>query len=509
MQENTNKSNVACDFCCGNKLRAVKSCLQCMASFCETHLENHKSAPRRTRHILISPVENLEDYICTSHEKPLEIFCRDDQTILCLFCTETEHTSHNTVSIEQENSHRRIQLEEEHRDVKRMIQERQKKIKHIQNIAKINKTYSSSASSPLRVKSWINISINTDFNKETLKKTLTCLQKNVQMEVKKFFETTQPSVIQEFKVLPKPASSASAFGENTIEPNSAKGIFVFSSKNTSSKNTDSLMKLSLPVPKSSAITKKKACIPFGTQQGSLRDFSETKSSDVLSEGKIYFTLGKMDKSTCSPKKEVKMNKLNLSNVDIDLSTIQKLYAVDVILDPNTAYPKLILSKDGKQVNYDGTWRDVPNNPERFDCSACVLGTDGFSGGRFYFEVQVGDKPEWDMGVARDSVNKKGKITVSPDNGFWTIWLRNGNKYMANESSPISLHLNQKPETVGVFVDYEEGLVSFYNVETTSLIYSFTGQSFNEKLYAFLSPCNSRGDVNKKPMIISTDLGCDY
>ncbi|KAI7814522.1 putative E3 ubiquitin-protein ligase TRIM21-like [Triplophysa rosa] len=583
MQENTNKSNVVCDFCLGNKLRAVKSCLQCMASYCETHLENHKTAPRRMRHKLISPVENLEDYICTSHEKPLEIFCRDDQTFLCLFCTETEHTSHDTVSIEQENSHRRIQLGEEHRDVKRMIQERQKKIKHIQNIAKRNKknderdkecsgelfttlirsiekcqselldlleekqkaaeneaedlmkeleqeitelkkrdteleqishtedhlhllqTYSSSACSPLQVKSWTNISINTDLNTETLKKTFTCLQENVQMEVKRFFETTQPSDIQEFNFLPVPTSSASALGENTIETNSAKGIFVFSST-----NTDSLMKLSLPVPKSSpAMKKKNECVPFGTQQGTLTDFSETKSSDVLKEGKIYFTLGKMDKSTCSLKKEVKMNKVKLANLDVDLSTIQKLYAVDVILDPNTAYPKLTLSKDGKQVKYNGTWIDVPNNPERFDCSACVLGRDGFSCGRFYFEVQVGDKPEWDIGVASDSINKKGKITVSPDNGFWTVWLRNGNKYMANESSPISLCLNEKPETVGVFVDYEEGLVTFYNVETKSLIYSFTGQSFNEKLYAFLSPCNSRGGVNTKPLIISTDPQCTY
>lgn len=183
--------------------------------------------------------------------------------------------------------------------------------------------------------------------------------------------------------------------------------------------------------------------------------------------------------------------------------------MDVILDPNTAYPKLVLSKDGKQVNYDGTWRDVPNNPERFDCSPCVLGRDGFSCGRFYFEVQVSDKPEWDIGVARESINKKGKITVCPENGFWTIWLRNGNEYMANDSSPISLCPKQKLETVGVFVDYEEGLVYFYNVETKSLIYSFTGQSFNEKLHAFLSPCNSRGGVNTKPLIISTDPQCNY
>lgn len=141
----------------------------------------------------------------------------------------------------------------------------------------------------------------------------------------KFYFPAQPSVIQEFKVFPKPTSSASSFGENTIEPNSAKGIFVFSSTNTSSKNTDSLMKLSLPLPKSSAIKKKNECISFGTQQGTLTDFSEKKSSDVLKEGKIYFTLGKMDKSTCSPKKEVKINKLNLSKVDMGKTNLINMH----------------------------------------------------------------------------------------------------------------------------------------------------------------------------------------
>jgi len=176
-------------------------------------------------------------------------------------------------------------------------------------------------------------------------------------------------------------------------------------------------------------------------------------------------------------------------------------AVDVILDPNTAYPKLILSKDGKQVSHGGSWTDVPNNPERFDSSACVLGKDGFSCGRFYFEVQVSDKTEWDLGMARESVRRKGKIRVCPENGLWCIWLRNGSEYMANESCPVSLFMKDKPQKVGLFVDYEEGLVSFYNVDTKALIYSFTGQSFTEKIYPFFSPCNKRGDVNSKPLII--------
>ncbi len=107
LQHQTNH-HILCDVCSENKLRAVKSCLQCVTSFCETHLNNHKTAPRLVKHKLIDPVDNLEDYICEKHDKPLEIFCRDDQTCLCLFCTETEHKTHNTVPIEEESGHKRV-----------------------------------------------------------------------------------------------------------------------------------------------------------------------------------------------------------------------------------------------------------------------------------------------------------------------------------------------------------------------------------------------------------------
>ncbi len=145
-----------------------------------------------------------------------------------------------------------------------------------------------------------------------------------------------------------------------------------------------------------------------------------------------------------------------------LSLYMCFFAVNVILDPKTAHPKLIISKDAKQVKHSGSWRDVPNNPERFDSSACVLGKDGFSCGKIYYEVEVGEKTEWDLGMARESIERKGKVTVCPENGFWCIWLRNGGEYVANESHPSSFSERQA-QKVGVFVDYEEGLVSFYNV----------------------------------------------
>lgn len=78
-----------CDFCIGGKVKAMKSCLNCQASHCETHLETHKNVPALKKHKLINPVGNLEERLCKRHDRPLEQFCKTDQTYVCQFCTET------------------------------------------------------------------------------------------------------------------------------------------------------------------------------------------------------------------------------------------------------------------------------------------------------------------------------------------------------------------------------------------------------------------------------------
>ncbi|XP_062849662.1 butyrophilin subfamily 1 member A1-like [Trichomycterus rosablanca] len=179
---------------------------------------------------------------------------------------------------------------------------------------------------------------------------------------------------------------------------------------------------------------------------------------------------------------------------------KRKYEVDVTLDPESASPKLILSEDGKQVKHGDKKQDLPDTPVRFDHSPCVLGNQGFSE-RFYYEIQVGKKIKWDLGVATESVNRKGQISLSPENGFWTVVHRLGNEYRACLGPSVPLNLRKKPEKVGVFVDYEEGRVSFYDVGNRSRIYSFTGQSFTEKLYPFFSPCNNEHGRNSDPLII--------
>ncbi|XP_043991195.1 E3 ubiquitin-protein ligase TRIM21-like [Gambusia affinis] len=193
---------------------------------------------------------------------------------------------------------------------------------------------------------------------------------------------------------------------------------------------------------------------------------------------------------------------------LELKRIQQ-FAVDVTLDPDTAHPNLILSDDGKQVKLGDERKNLPDNPERFSYCVNVLGQQSFSSGRFYFEVQVKGKTNWDLGVARESINRKGKINLNPQNGFWTVVLRNGNEYLAFADSSVRLHLHPGPQKVGVFVDYQEGLVSFYDVDAAALIYSFTGCCFKEKLYPYFSPFLNQGGTNSAPLIICpvNQAGC--
>ncbi|XP_060761471.1 butyrophilin subfamily 1 member A1-like isoform X3 [Neoarius graeffei] len=182
--------------------------------------------------------------------------------------------------------------------------------------------------------------------------------------------------------------------------------------------------------------------------------------------------------------------------------LKKLFAVDVTLDPDTANPYLILSADGKQATDGDEWQKLTDTPQRFEYYLAVVGKQSFSSGRFYYEVQVRGKTAWLLGVVRENINRKEDITLEPQNGFWTVALWNENQYWANAGPPVPLPLREKLETVGVFVDYDEGLVSFYDVKSRSHIYSFTAQSFTQKLYPFFSPWFSYEGKNAAPLIIS-------
>ncbi|XP_055450391.1 E3 ubiquitin-protein ligase TRIM58 [Psammomys obesus] len=148
------------------------------------------------------------------------------------------------------------------------------------------------------------------------------------------------------------------------------------------------------------------------------------------------------------------------------------FQVDVKLDPATAHPSLLLTADLRSVQDAEVWRDVPSNPERFDTWPCILGLQGFSSGRHYWEVIVGERAEWGLGICQDSVLRKGETTPSPENGVWAMWLLRGCEYMVLSSPSVPVLQDERPRRIGIFLDYEAGEISFYNVTNWSYIYTF-------------------------------------
>ncbi|XP_032997867.1 E3 ubiquitin-protein ligase TRIM11-like [Lacerta agilis] len=156
---------------------------------------------------------------------------------------------------------------------------------------------------------------------------------------------------------------------------------------------------------------------------------------------------------------------------------QLLQEAHVTLDPDTTHPRLILSQDQKSVRWGDKEQVLPDNPERFNELPSVLGREGFTAGRHFWEVNVESGIWWAVGVARKSVRRKGVIALSPEGGIWVMG-RIG-EYMAftsPDSSPLSLR--EKPKRIRVTLDYERGHVSFSDADSGAKLYMFSEASFS-------------------------------
>ncbi|EPQ14745.1 Tripartite motif-containing protein 69 [Myotis brandtii] len=157
------------------------------------------------------------------------------------------------------------------------------------------------------------------------------------------------------------------------------------------------------------------------------------------------------------------------------------------LDPKTAHPNLVLSKTRTSVWHGDIKQVMPDDPERFDSSVAVLGSKGFTSGKWYWEVEVAKKTKWTVGVVRESIIRKGSCPLTPEQGFWLLRLRNQNDLKALDLPSCSLNLTNDIDKVGIYLDYEGGQVSFYNAKTMTHIYTFSS-TFTEKLYSYFCPC---------------------
>ncbi|NXP76792.1 A33 protein, partial [Ramphastos sulfuratus] len=157
------------------------------------------------------------------------------------------------------------------------------------------------------------------------------------------------------------------------------------------------------------------------------------------------------------------------------------------LDPGTAHPRLALSEDLRQVRWAEAWQQPSggHSPKRFDSSRCVLTREGFRSGKHYWEVLIEGTPPgvaWALGVAKESVGRKGRLKVNPEVGIWALG-RCGDLCQALTCPSSSLPLPAPPEAVGILLDCQAGQVHFYDAPRGVLIFSYPPESFRgEKMF---------------------------
>ncbi|XP_056437262.1 E3 ubiquitin-protein ligase TRIM39-like isoform X2 [Gadus chalcogrammus] len=443
-------AEVPCDVCTGTQLKAVKSCLMCLTSYCQTHLEPHHRVAGLKKHRLVEPMDRLDDRMCKKHDRLLELFCQTEQVCVCRFCTETDHKSHPVIPLKEEYEVKTAQLGKIEAEVKQLIQERQKNIQEIKDTVK---------------------RIKADADREIADgvQVLTALMRRIE----KCQDDLNQMVKEKLKSTEKQAEDLIKGLEQEIEDLTNRSSEVKRLSHTK----DHLHFLQ-------AFRSLKDRTPP-------RDWTTVEVRPPSYVGTLRRSLDQLEETL-----NMEMKKLR----DAELKRVQQ-YEVDVTLDPDTAHPKLILSEDGKQVHDGDVEKRLPDNPKRFTQRPCVLTRQSFSSGRFYFEVQVKDKTGWWLGVARESIDRKVRTEWTPENGCWTL-LYYQDVLVFKDDPCVRVPLRAELQKVGVFVDYDEGLVSFYDVEARVHLYSATGCTFSEPLYPFLCLGLHKGGINSAPLIIS-------
>ncbi|XP_076119306.1 E3 ubiquitin/ISG15 ligase TRIM25-like [Alosa pseudoharengus] len=128
--------DVECDFCTGRKHKATKSCLTCLVSYCEVHIQPHYEVPRLSKHKLVNATSQLQEKICSQHERIIEVFCRTDQQLICMLCSMDDHNGHKTVSAVSERTEKQKTLLQMKGDNHSHIHQKEKEVEEVKQALK-------------------------------------------------------------------------------------------------------------------------------------------------------------------------------------------------------------------------------------------------------------------------------------------------------------------------------------------------------------------------------------
>uniref|UniRef100_A0A3Q3M9J5 Tripartite motif-containing protein 16-like n=1 Tax=Mastacembelus armatus TaxID=205130 RepID=A0A3Q3M9J5_9TELE len=432
--------DVACDVCTGRKLKALKSCLVCLVSYCEKHLQPHYDVAQLKRHKLVEPCKKLQDSICSHHDEVMKMFCRTDQHCICYLCSVDEHKGHDTVSAAAERTERQRELEGSRQKIQQRIHDREKDVKVLQlELETIN------GSADKAVKNSEKI-----FSDE-----LICLLEKRRSDVKQQIRSQQETEVSRVKQLQEKLEQE--ITELKRKDADLKQLSHTQDHTQFLQNYPSVSALSEPTDSSSINIRPLRYFEDVTAAVSeLRD----KLQDILREKWTNISLPKTRAGFLQ-------------------------YSQEITLDPNTANTRLLLSEGNRKATLMSQYQSYSSHPDRFTYWCQVLSRESLTG-RCYWEM------EWSgtgvsVAVTYKNISRAGwssECEFGFNDKSWVLdcQLNSYDFWHNNIRTPVS---GPQSTRIGVYLDHRAGILSFYSVSETMTLLHRVQTTFTQPLYAGL------------------------
>ncbi|XP_041956146.1 tripartite motif-containing protein 16-like isoform X2 [Alosa sapidissima] len=450
--------DVECDVCTGRKLKAAKSCLECLVSYCETHFKVHNDIHPGRKHSVIDATGQLQERICSEHKKVLEIFCRTDQSCICYLCTMDEHKGHDTVTAAAEWKNKQKQLGQTQKRFQQRIQEREKEL---QELRKDVETLKSSAQTAVEDSERIFTEMIRSIERRRSEVT-ELIRAQEKAEVSRA-EGLLKQVEQEIAELKRRDAELEQLSHTEDHIHFFKNIPSFRYSPCSPSMTIN------PSVSFEAVKESVSAVKEQLEEKLDGIFKQevAKISSAVVHIQIIQSLELSDVQAAYPEPVTREELLQ--------------YSCHFTLDPNTAHRHLHLSEGNRRVECRAELQSYPDHPERFDTYYQVLCREGVSG-RCYWEV------EWSgevfIAVSYKSISRKGggaKCWFGFNDQSWSLLLTSSSSCFRHNDKQTKLPLVASSR-IGVYVDHRAGTLAFYSISNTMTLLHRVQTTFTHTLY---------------------------
>ncbi|XP_047445836.1 tripartite motif-containing protein 16-like [Mugil cephalus] len=445
--------DVACDVCKGRKLKAFRSCLQCFASYCEEHIQPHYDVAPLMKHRLVEPSAKLQENICSRHQEVMKMFCRTDQCCICYLCSKDEHKGHDKVSTVGERAKKQKELEATRQTIQQMIQNKEKDVKLLQQ-----EEHSVNFSAENAVKNTEKIFTQLIC---VIEKRLSDMKEKIKSQQRGEagrFRRAREKVEQEIAELKRKDADLAKLSHSEDHAH-----FLL--------NYRSLSRLS--------DSKDQPCARVHRQ----RHFEKVSLAASNAGDRLQEVLSE-EYAKISVTTEANVLPPN-TKAEPEIRADFLHFAFRITLDPNTANPHVLVSKENRRVTYMKEEQNYPVHPDRFVYSWQVLSAESMTG-RCYLEVERSGRGVL-IAVAYKAIGRSGNFSecmFGQNDKSWALdCFQNSCEFLHNNTkTTIPGTWSSK---VGVYLDHGAGSLSFYSVSETMTLLHRVQTTFTQPLHVGL------------------------